>query len=139
MYAALERGVMEKEATYMETTYMELACSFNEHHRRPSFDHKITTTLPIPLTEMSNYMASCHSGNDKALYSQFEVLVPFTSFHIAYSIVDDMSCDRNFMKERTGLPLLALARRTSLATASRISPHVIINSTLHSNDNTITS
>ena len=57
--------------------------------------------------------------------STLNLRFPFSLSHTLYSIVDDMSCDRNCMKERTGLILLALARKTSLGTASRISPHVI--------------
>ena len=69
MYVAV--GGMEKE---QDTTYMELAAgSSHGHHGQPLFDHKITTTLPIPLNEMSSYVARCSSNND--LISQFEVIV----------------------------------------------------------------
>ena len=37
------------------------------------FDLRIPPTLPIPLAEMSSYVERCHSDNNKALYSQFEV------------------------------------------------------------------
>ena len=74
MYAAVGRVAQEKGTTYMESTYMELAGSSRRHHGLPSFDHKITATIPIPLNEIINYMASCHSNNNQALYTQFKVL-----------------------------------------------------------------
>lgn len=60
-----------------ETTCMEMA---GFPLGQPLFDHKIIATLPIPLNEMSNYVTSCHSNNNTALYTQYEVII-FPSHH----------------------------------------------------------
>lgn len=65
-------AAIDKKGKVKETSYTEL---YSTPYKEQPFDPKIPTTLPIPLNEMSDYVASCHSDNNKALHSQFEVIL----------------------------------------------------------------
>ena len=56
-----------------KTPYMEMSTTLSPDHP------KITPTLPVPLEDMSNYVASCHANNNNYFSSQFQVSLPTVS------------------------------------------------------------
>ena len=68
------------------------------------FDPLIPVTLPVPLTEMSTYVESCHSDYNRALHSQYEVMWLLNNMHSHFHLslcvfvvigIQELYCDED--------------------------------------------